>query len=172
VSGGGSVLQVVETWEMYGCTEVKLKHDAANDYVLTGKRAGMEDPFNIHCAYSPDKDSLRIVDINGAEKVELFEFVPLGGDKYAFQTLYERGIVEYRDGKVTSFIYSLRPRTKESAYNPDADSIYPDGSGADESWVSKLGEDAYEQFITYDGARLKISATDFMGNKIKIETGV
>ncbi len=164
--------QVVETWEVYGCTEVKLKHDAANDYVLTGKRAGMEDPFNIHCAYSPDKDSLRILDINGAEKVELLEFVPLGGDKYAFQTLYERGIVGYRDGKVTSFIYSLRPRTKETAYDPDADSIYPVGSGVDESWVSKLGEDAYEQFITYDGTRLKISATDFTGNKIKIEIGV
>ncbi len=164
--------QVVETWEMYGCTDVKLKHDAANDYVLTGKRAGMEDPFSIHCVYSPDKDSLRIVDINGGEKAEMLEFIPLGGDKYAFQTLYERGIVEYRDGKVTSLTYSASIRTKESAYDSEADGIFPDGKGVDDTWVSKLGEDAYEQFITFDGSKLKISATDFTGNRIKIEIGV
>lgn len=164
--------EVVQTWEYFGCTEVKLKHEAANDYTLTGKRAGVDETFNIHCVYSPEKDSLRIAETNGGEVTELLEFVPLGEDKYAFQTLYERGIVEYSDGKIISFIYSKNEQTKESAYNRNADSIYPNGTGADEAWVSKSGEDGYQQFITFDGTKLHISATDFTGSKLKTEIEV
>lgn len=164
--------EVVKTWEYFGCTEVKLKHDAANDYTLTGKRAGVDEPFNIHCVYFPEKDSLRIAEINGGEVMELLEFVPLGEDKYAFQTLYERGIVEYGDGKIASFTYSLNERTKESAYKPDADSIYPNGTGVDKAWASKSGQDGYEQFITFDGTKLHISATDYTGTKLKTEIDV
>jgi hypothetical protein len=102
----------------------------------------------------------------------MLEFVPLGQDRYAFQTLYERGIVGYKEGKVTSLIYSVKKRMKETAYDPKAGSIYPDGKGANDSWVSNSGEDAYEQFITYDGSKLKISATDFMGNVLKIDIDV
>jgi hypothetical protein len=164
--------EVVKTWEYFGCTDVKLKHDIANDYTLSGKRAGMDDPFTIRCIYNPDKDSLRIVDYNGGELVELFEFVPLGGDKYAFQTLHERAIVEYKDGKITSFTYSLNKRTKEKAYNPDTDSIFPNGTGIDKAWASKSGENGYEQFITFDGAKLQISAVDFTGDKLKDEIDI
>lgn len=162
---------VVKFWEYFGCTEVKVKHDVANDYTMTGKRAGLDTSFNIHIVYSPDKDAVRIIDKDG-EIVEFFEFVPLGEDKYAFQTLYERGIVEYKDGKISSFIYSVNTRTKESAYSPNADSIYPNGTGADEAWVSKSGEDAYDQFITFDGTKLKISAMDFTGTRLKVEINV
>jgi hypothetical protein len=74
--------------------------------------------------------------------------------------------------KITSFFYSLNKHTKESAYNPDTDSIFPNGTGVDNAWVTKSGEDAYEQFITFDGAKLKISATDFTGNRLKTEIDV
>lgn len=164
--------EVVKLWEYFGCTDVKVKHDVPNDYTMTGKRAGMDTSFNIHCTYSPETDSLRIFDKDGAQIADYYEFVLLGADKYAIQNLYERAIVEYKDDKIASLIYSLRPRTNESAYKPDADSIYPDGKGIDDAWVSKLGKDKYEQFITFDGTKLQISAADFTGKKVSLEMEV
>lgn len=163
---------VVKVWEMFGCTDVKLKHDVPNDYTLSGKRAGLDTSFELHCMYSPEKGSLRLVDKDGGQLVELYEFVPLGGDKYAFQTLYERGIVEYKDGKIISLIYSLNKRDKELAYDINKDSIYPSGQGTDEAWVSKYGEDSYEQSISYNGNTLKIVADSFMGGRLKAEMNV
>lgn len=91
--------------------------------------------------------------------VELYEFVPLGGDKYAIQTLFECGIVEYKDGKIISFIYSLKKRDKALAYVINKDCIYPNGQGTGETWVSKNGEDSYEQFISFRGINLKLLQT-------------
>lgn len=164
--------QVAQLWEMYGCTEVKLNHNAANDYTLSGKRAGMDETFSIHCMYSPDRDSLRILDIDGGRNVEMFEFIPLGQDRYAFQTLYERGIIGYKDGKVTSLIYSANERSEGSAYDPVSDSIYPEGKGVDDSWVSKANSGAFEQFITFDGTKLSISVKDFTGTELKANIDV
>lgn len=160
---------VVKVWEMFGCTDVKLKHDVAHDYTLTGKRAGLDTSFELHCSYSLENGSLLLADNDGGEMKELYEFVPLGGDKYAFQTLFERGIVEYKDGKIISFIYSLNKRDKASAYDINKDSIYPNGQGTDEAWVAKNGEDSYEQFISYNGNKLKIAANSFMGDRLKAE---
>ena len=160
---------VVKYWKLFGCTDVKLKHDAANEYTLTGKRAGMDTSFVINCVYSPDMDSLRILDKDGSQIADYFEFVPLGGDKYAFQTLYERAVVEYKEGKITSLIYSRNTTAVEKAYSPDADSIYPNGTGLDDAWASKAGEDTYEQFITFDGTKLDISAVDYTGTKLNAE---
>lgn len=160
---------VVQVWQMFGSTDVKLRHDAANDYILTGKRAGLDTTFEIQCSFNPGTGSLRLIDTDGGEVLELYEFIPLGGDKYAFQTLYERAIVEYKDGKITSFIYSLNKRDKSQAYNSDSDSIYKKSSGVDEAWVSKAGEDTYEQFISYDGTKLKIAADSFSGERLKAE---
>jgi hypothetical protein len=163
---------VVQVWEMFGCTDVKLKHDIPNDYTLTGKRAGVDTSFELHCMYSPEKGSLRLVDKDGSQLVELYEFVPLGEDKYAFQSLYERGIVEYKNGKILSLIYSLNKRDKASAYDITKDSIYPEGQGTDEAWVLKYGEDNYEQYISFNGSTLKIAADSFMGGRLKAEINV
>ena len=164
--------QVAQLWESYGCTDVELKHNAANDYTLSGKRAGMDETFSIHCMYSPERDSLRILDIDGGRNVEMFEFVPLGQDRYAFQTLYDRGIIGYKDGKVNSLIYSANERSDESAYDPDRDSIYPEGKGVDDTWVSKANKGTFEQFITFDGTKLSISAKDFTGTELKANIDV
>lgn len=160
---------IVQVWEMFGCTDVKLRHDAAHDYVLTGKRSGLDTTFEIHCSFAPETGSLRLTDIDGGEAFELYEFVPLGGDKYVFQTLYARAIVEYKDGKIISFIYSLNKTDKTLAYNFTTDSIYGKSGAADEAWVLKAGEDSYERFISYDGVKLKIAADNFMGERVKAE---
>lgn len=160
---------VKQVWEMFGCTDFILKHNAAHDYILTGKRAGVDAKFEIRCVYFPDTGALRLVEKDDGEAKEFYEFIPLGADKYAFQTLYERALVEYKDGKIISFVYSQNKRTKSSAFNPDKDGIYPKGAGVDNAWVSKAGEDSYEQFITYDGRKLDIAADNFMGERLKLE---
>ena len=163
---------VVKLWKMFGVTDMKLKHDAAHDYVLTGKRMGLDTTFEIHCTFDPETGSLRLTDIDGGEVLELYEFVPLGGDKYAFQTLYERAIVEYKDGKIMSFIYSLNKRDKALAYNSGSDGIYGKSGEVDEAWVSKAGEDSCEQFISSNGTKLKIAADSFTGERLKVEIDI
>jgi hypothetical protein len=124
---------IVKLWENFGVKDMKLKHEAANDYILTGSRMGLDTAFEIHCSFSPETGALRLSDIDGGEVLDFYEFVPLGGDKCAFQTLYERAIVEYKNGKILSFIYSLNKRDKAFTYNPDSDGIYGKGGGIDEA---------------------------------------
>lgn len=162
---------VVQLWEMFGVTDMKLVHDAAHQYILTGKRAGLDTTFEIQCSFKPGIGALRLVDTDGGEVIELYEFVPLGGNKYAFQTLYSRAIVEYKDGKVMSLVYSLNKQDTSLAYDAVSDGIYEKG-GVDEAWVYKAGKDSYEQFITYDGKTLKISADSFMGDRLDVEITV
>ena len=156
---------VIQTWELYGCTDVKISHDKPHEYVMTGTRAGMDAPFAIHCVYSPEQDSISLLDKDEEELLEFFEYVPLGNDRYAFQTLYERAIVSYQDGEITSLSYSLKPRSFEYAYSPETDNIYPDGMGADDAWVFAAGKDVFEQTIVLDGTNLQISAEDFTGEE-------
>jgi hypothetical protein len=160
---------VVQLWEMFGVTDMKLKHDKAHDYVLTGKRAGLDTTFELHCSYSPSTGALRLLDTDGGEVIEFYEYVPLGGDTYAFQTLYSRAIVEFKDGKILSFIYSLNEQGVTPAYTAKADGIYENSAGVDEAWVSKAGADSYDQFITYDGTTIAIAAHNFMGDRLNVE---
>lgn len=163
---------VVQLWEMFGVTDMKLIHDAANEYILTGKRMGLDTTFEIQCSFNPETGSLRLLDTDGGEVLEFYEFLPLGGDKYAFQTMYERAIVEYKDGKIISFIYSLNKREKELAYNSASDGIYGKSDGIDEAWVSVKGEDSYDQFITGTGTKLNIAADSFSGDRFKTEIDI
>lgn len=163
---------VKQVWEMFGVADMKIVHETANDYVLTGKRAGLDTSFELHCMFDPATGSLRLTDIDGGQAIEFFEYVPLGGDKYAFQTLYERAIIVYKGGKITSFVYSLNKRNNEYAYNADADGIYGKSAGIDEAWVSQAGEDSFDQFISYDGTTLKIAADSFLGTRLKTDIQV
>ena len=158
---------VIDTWTAYGCTDVKISHEKPHSYTMTGKRAGMDDPFTLRCVYSPEQDAVSLLDTSGKELLEFFECVPLGNDRYALQTLYERAILVYKDGKITSLDYSLKPRSREFAYDPDTDAIFPNGKGVDDAWVSESGKDAFEQRIVFEGNKLQISALDFTGTKLE-----
>lgn len=163
---------VSQVWEMFGCTDFKLEHPSANNYILTGKRSGQETTFEVKCSFDPGTGSLRLVDTGAGETTDLYEFVPLGSDRYAFQTLNSRAVVEYKDGKVKSFAYSLNKYDNSLSYDPDSDGIYGKGAIADEAWVSKLGEDNFDRLITSDGTKLKISAAGFTGEKVQAEIEV
>lgn len=161
---------VQKVWERFGCTEFEIKHDAAHNYVLSGKRAGVDEKFMIACVYDPATQALRLVetDESGAAR-EYFEYVPLGADKYAFQTLYDRALVEYKDGKVFSLIFSRKDSGDSEPYDPDKESIYPNGSRVNEAWASGAGADKSENFITYDGIKLHIATVMFTGERLKMD---
>ncbi len=160
---------VAKVWEMFGCTDVKITHDAPHNYTLTGKRAGVDTSFEIKCSFSPGTGALRIIDKDGSEVVEFYEFVPLGTDKYAIQTLYARAIVEYKDGKINNFVYTMKKIEKALAYNAQEHGIFENAGAVDAAWVAKADTDSYERYIAYDGTKLKISAITFFGERLNTE---
>jgi hypothetical protein len=164
---------IVQMWTLFGCTDVALRHDKAHDYVLTGKRAGLDTSFELHCSYSPETGALRLIDTDGGEVIEFYEYVPLGNDTYAFQTLYSRAVVEFRDGKILSFVYAQITQGETPAYSPESDGIYENSAGVNEAWVSSAGADSYDQYITCDGTTLHIAADSFFDdNRLDVEIQV
>lgn len=162
---------MAQMWTSFGVTDMKIERTAPHTYELTGTRAGMETPFLIRCMFAPTSGALRLVEMDGDRAVELFEYVPLGGDTYAFQTISERAVVKYQGDRITDFTYSLL-KSENALYSPDADGIY-DKTGLDAAWVTSAGEDLFEQLVTYDGTILKIYAESFFtGNRITADINV
>ncbi|HOS69967.1 MAG TPA: hypothetical protein PLG67_09625 [Bacillota bacterium] len=162
---------MAQMWTSFGVTDMKIERTAPHTYELTGTRAGMETPFLIRCMFAPSSGSLRLAEMDGDRAVELFEYVPLGGDTYAFQTINERAVVKYQGGQITDFTFSLL-KSGTAAYSPDADGIY-DKTGLDAAWVTAAGEDLFEQLVTYDGTILKIYAESFFtGSRITADINV
>jgi len=150
---------VLTFWkETMHVADAQLIHDAPYNYRLTGTYFRSENTFEIICRYDPETGALQaICNDNGALR-DTFEFVPLGGDRYALLNLidgpnlvhadYEKAIVTYRDGKILDFHYSsLFIASKYRC-------IYPDGQKLDETWFA---EDYWKNItmeITYDGTKL------------------
>ncbi len=152
---------------MMGLSDAKATRNAAHDYTLTAIKTRNQQPFEINAVYDPTSGGLRMVEKTDGKVTEFFEFIPLGSDQYAFQTDTERGIVNYKNGKALSFVYSKTAR-KDSTYSSESDSIYPSGAGADIEWVAPKGEDGYEQYFHFDGENIKLSV-DAFGERIKTQ---
>ncbi|HEX2947115.1 MAG TPA: hypothetical protein VHT96_14305 [Clostridia bacterium] len=152
--------------EMLGITEAKVTRNAEHNYTISGKEAGTNTPFEINGIYTPTSKSLRMVEKKDGKVDSFFEFIPLGDNKYAFQTNKERAIVVYKDGKVLSFTYSML--AEAPYYDSESDSIYPAGKGADDSWISQKGEDNYQEFYSFNGTTIRINA-DGINRRVKVE---
>ena len=153
-----------QIWTGFGVKDMEITRTAAHTYEVTGIRAGMPDPFLISCAFDPQSGSLRLVETNGEFVSELIEFVPLGEDRYAFQTLSERAVITYKDSEITAFAYSLL-KSEMAGYDPESDGIFKK-TGLNEEWVMAAGENSYSQRVTYDGTVLKIHAESFFTGSI------
>lgn len=153
-----------QIWTGLGVKDMEITRTAAHTYEVTGIRAGMPDPFLISCAFDPQSGSLRLVETNGEFVSELIEFVPLGEDRYAFQTLSERAVITYKDSEITAFAYSLL-KSEMAGYDPESDGIFKK-TGLNEEWVMAAGENSYSQRVTYDGTVLKIHAESFFTGSI------
>ena len=80
--------------------------------------------------------------------------------------------MEYRGGKVISLIYSRKDGGRSEPYDPDEDSIYPNGGGVNDAWASGAGAEKSDEFITYDGSKLHIAKVIFTGERMKMDISV
>ena len=152
---------------MMGLSEAKVSRNGPHDYTLTAITSRKQEAYEVNAVYDTSSGGMRMVEKTDGEVTEFFEFIPLGSDKYAFQTNTERGIVNYKDGKTLSFVYTkLNPKDRE--YSSQSDSIYPSGAGASIEWVAAKGEDGYEQYLNFDGEYIKLSV-EFFGDRTKTQ---
>lgn len=152
--------------DMMGLSDAKATRNAAHDYKLTAIKTHNQQEYEINAVYYPTSGGLRMVEKTDGKVTEFFEFIPLGGDQYAFQTDTERAVVNYKDGRALSFTYTKSD--SKDAYDNESDSIYPSGAGASVEWIAPKGEDGYEKYFSYDGKNIKLSV-DAFGERIKAE---
>lgn len=150
--------------EMFGMSDVKVTRNNAHDYTLTAIQTRTGKAYEINGVYDPKSGGLRMVEKTDGNIDGFFEFVPLGSDQYAFQTTTERSIVNYKDGKILSFVYAY----DSAGYSSESDSIYPSGEDVNTEWVLSKEEDEYQQYINFDGKTFKLNVNTFGGRK-KIE---
>lgn len=156
---------ILPALDMMGMKGAKAVRNAAHDYTMTGTDA-RGGALVLSAVYDPASGALRMTAAVDGKHSEFFEFVPLGGDRYALQSDRERAVVTFRDGKLLSFTYTVSD--KNTAYSQTGDGIYPSGGPVDESWAAPLGEDGYEQYFDYDGATIRLSV-EFLGARTKVE---
>jgi len=152
-----------------GVKDAKAVRNAAHDYTVTftdqnGAAAELSGKFD------PGSGGLQMISKTGGTLSSFYEFVPLGGDKYAYQTDGERAVIGYAGGNVTSFVYAATNQGVK--YDVAKDGIFPSGSGANEAWVTALGADSLSKIYNFDGTTLKIDAVPMMGDRLQVEIPV
>lgn len=94
-----------------------------------------------------ENGSIRYEQRFNGELDEFYEFISLGGDRYALQGKKDRAIIKYKNGEIIEVIHSENMYEKDIStgelkewsvvYDPEADSIWGK-SNLDEDWVLEL----------------------------------
>ncbi len=150
-----------------GCTDVKVVRGAANDYTISYKSFGTGETKELRAVYDPATGAMRMTEATNGAADSFYEFVPLGGDAYAYRTPRECAYVVYKDGAIQRFAYSSLARD-EASYAADNGGIYPSGGSATEAWVCEKSAEMYYAVFTYDGTALSISTRDFGGKPVQL----
>lgn len=152
---------ISQSMKSLGIMDAVAVKNAPNDYTLSGTWNGA---YSIRGIYDPATGALRMVESTDGKITSFFEFVPLGGGRYACRSEYEKAYIVFADSKLVSFIY-----TEGKDYSPDNGSIYPSGAGVDENWAYSDGEGSYDQYIRYDGTKIILNAKPVVGSRIAVE---
>ncbi len=151
---------------LLGAEDAEAQRVGANDYRIT--YTDTEGTATVLSAqFDPGTGSLHYAETENGAPGYFFDFVDLGGGKYAFETSQERCYAEYADGSLARFAYSSV--SKDAAYDSGTDGIYPSGAGANEAWVTQAGAETYEEVYLFDGNTLKMDATPMMGERVTVE---
>ena len=149
-----------------GADDAEAERVGANDYRIT--YTDTEGTAMVLSAqFDPGAGSLHYAETENGAPGYFFDFVDLGGGKYAFETNLERCYAEYTDGNLARFAYSSV--SQDAAYDSGTDGIYPNGAGADEAWVTQAGAENYAEVYLFDGSTLKMDATPMLGDRITVE---
>lgn len=166
-AGISASLQQGLSW--FDLTDVVVERTAANSYRLAYRGSYTDTEtwestegvyFESLCQYDPGTGALRFAmyaEPGGVRALQsLIQFVPLGGDRYALISRSERAVVEYKDGVVTAFDYG----NGAALNDPDADNIFPAGSGTGAAWVGAQ-PDIQRRITLQDGTMtIWIAASD------------
>ncbi len=160
-------LQAVKiAFEFFGGTDIVIEHPAKNHYeVLYTANSGSK--MKMVALFDPNSGGLSYTGYTDGVAESLYEFIPIGGNQFAFQTRSERAIIEYKDGEILSFVYTSI--TADDAYYTSADSIFGKGSAANQKWVDGKGADGYGDYYTYDGKTLVMYVTPWSGERFMVE---
>ena len=146
-------------FDAFGLKNSKFTRNTTNDYSITfDNNSG--DAIIFICKYNPANGAFLFLDKidakDGNDTVKaMIEFLPLGENKYAIQSLTERAIVTYKGGVITNAVYSKNIYNVdytgalsdiEVLYNIYEDSIYPDRK-PDDNFAIK-NKDELETILT------------------------
>jgi len=149
---------------IFGVTDATFTRQAPHDYLITYTNQD-ELLVEMHCEFSPASGALRFSQFTDGILKQFQEFVPLDGNRYAFQNKHQRALVTYEDGHLIDFVYSGIAQSLfgdgETAYDMERDGIYQDVSGLDEAWV--MERDDIQLVIQLDGSALTVEGVDFLG---------
>ena len=140
--------------ESLGFDDVKVAINKPGDYTMSFTVEGLA--VELNSLFDQDSGSMSFIsNIDDGSPPEMFEFINLAGDKFAFQTEWERMIVEYDGEKAIHFIYSaLKYDNFDMHYTMD-DSIFK-GDPVDDKWVLEKGDSSFSKTLTYDGNSMQI----------------
>lgn len=173
VEGEGDEMQaaVAGAFEEAGFRDVAaVQGDERNSFVVTytggytseatGEAA--DAGYTMTVTLSP-AGALRVVVLaeTGGTSVQtaLFEFVPLSGGRYAFQTATERALVTYTGQELSAFTYAQGAYSSANPlFSHDGDGIFPQGKPVGDGWV--LDKSGYLQVLSYSGGTLDVEISE------------
>lgn len=169
-----SIEGIKMAFQVFNMTDVAVERPAPNEYIVTGKTSSDNRAFKYQCKYNTGNGALQMIyqidaAENGSAEESFYEFVPLDGGRFVYQTPNERALVEFKDDKISSFTYVLYSTPGEKDTYSLSDSIYPNGTDPNLSWLAPQGEDAASQFYSFDGTKLHLAAEQMLGKRLTLD---
>lgn len=106
---------------------------------------------------------IQMLRYRGGDLRELFEFVVLGEDTYAWQTSRERAVLGWDGEQFTSFCYTSQ--ADDAGSYTEADCIFGSADRCTDQWVTERQD--FHTSLTFDGETMELSTINFfLGNKV------
>lgn len=141
---------IAMTYAFLGIDDVSFTVLSPGNYKITFTTKDREDETitkHVEETMKYEKESIRYVQRVDGEVDEFYEFISLGGDRYAIQSKNARAIVTYKDGQIIQVLHSDNMYEMDRntgnltewsvVYDPDSDSAWG-RKDLDEDWVLEL----------------------------------
>ena len=145
-------------YSFFGYKDIVFEIKAPGEYVITGQDE--DDGVELKDLASYSNGGIRYSHLVDGKVTEFYEFIPLGNDRYALQSLTDRAIVTYKDGEITKMIHSEtrhetdwdteQPTTWSVYYDPDTESIWGK-TQLDDSWVLEKQDGIHSVYEISEG---------------------
>lgn len=146
---------IVMAAEMFGGTDVAVTRNAPHNYTITytdSNGARITDHYRADAG-----NGIQMLTYKDDRLHQFFEYVNLGNDRYVWQSISERLLLEYKDKVVYSAWYA---KLNEDAQRyTENDLLYGGEVIPDPVWVMEKEE--FHTQISYDGTTLEVTTENF-----------